>query len=326
MSKRLPSNTTGKRKLAGKRKQARQILDHEQRERNCRYLLSLLGKNSSFAVASGPETVTGCNDRYAACVASAEKAHLHADLLAVLTDICAHSISNVSEKIVFDGDKGKSAELVPIAELVAGEEKSDTGKEDEEDPDNLLGSSGSSGGGARMRRECAARDAAEALVTLPVPEVIVEVGNNEHSSVMLNTGEVPFFSCCVDRYCLAVDDQTSPRQMCIYCNCNAHLACSEALLFQNPVEMEFAVSVRDFTKVAKSRIRAIPKSQHGTIHFCILCKANIKAIKVKKMAKKLPTAPRKSPFTAKFPVKILAELCQLAAFHCRAFVFLVECE
>jgi hypothetical protein len=40
----------------------------------------------------------------------------------------------------------------------------------------------------------------------------------------------------------------------------------------------------------------------------------------------LPTAPRKSPFTAKFPVKILAELCQLAAFHGRAFVFLVECE
>ena len=40
------------------------------------------------------------------------------------------------------------------------------------------GSSGSSGGGARMRRDRTVRDAAEALVTLPVPEVIVEVGNN----------------------------------------------------------------------------------------------------------------------------------------------------
>jgi hypothetical protein len=45
-----------------------------------------------------------------------------------------------------------------------------------------------------------------------------------------------------------------------------------------------------------------------TIHFCILCKANIEAIKVKKIAKKLPNAPRKSPFIANFPVKILAEL------------------
>ena len=58
--------------------------------------------------------------------------------------------------------------------------------------------------------------------------------------------------------------------VCIYCNCNAHLACSEALLFQNPVEMEFAVSVRDFTKAAKSRIRAIPKSQHGTMDHSLL--------------------------------------------------------
>ena len=232
----------------------------------------------------------------------------------------------MAEKIVFAGDGGKSAELVSIAELVAGEEESDMGKEDNEDTNDLLGSSRSSGGRARMRRECTARDAAdEALITLPVPEVIVEVGNDEHSSVLLDTGEVPFFSCCVDRYCLAVNDQMSPRQVCMNCNCIAHLACSEALVFQNPVEMEFAVSVRDFTKAAKSRIRVIPKSQHRTIHFCFLCKAYIKAIKVKRMAKKLPYAPCKSPFVAKSPIKILVELRCLAAFHCQAFVFL-ECK
>jgi len=87
-----------------------------------------------------PGTVTGHNDRYAARIASAEKARLHAGLLAVSTDICAHGISNVAEKTVFDGDGGKSAELVPIAELVAGEEDSDTSKDDEEDPDDLSGS------------------------------------------------------------------------------------------------------------------------------------------------------------------------------------------
>jgi len=45
-----------------------------------------------------------------------------------------------------------------------------------------------------MSRERAARDAAEALVTLPVPGAIVEVGNNKRSSVMLDMGMVPFFS------------------------------------------------------------------------------------------------------------------------------------
>ena len=57
MSKRPPANTTGKLALAGKLKQARQILDREQRELDRRDLLSLVGKNSS--IASGPETVTG---------------------------------------------------------------------------------------------------------------------------------------------------------------------------------------------------------------------------------------------------------------------------
>jgi hypothetical protein len=104
MSKRPPANTTGKLALADKRKQARQIFDREQRERDRRDLISLVGKNSSFAVASGPKTVTGRNDRHAAHVASTEKARLHADLLAESTNIPAHGISDVAEKILFDGD------------------------------------------------------------------------------------------------------------------------------------------------------------------------------------------------------------------------------
>ena len=156
-------------------------MDREQREHDHRDLLSLVGKNSS--VASGPKTVSDRNDRYATCVASAEKARLHTDLLAVSTNICAHGISDVAEKIVFDGDGGKSVKLVPIAELVAGEEDYNMGKEENEDTNNTSGSSGSSGIGTRMRREHAARDAADkALVTLPVPEVIVRafISNAQH--------------------------------------------------------------------------------------------------------------------------------------------------
>ena len=284
MSKRPP---LGKLALAGKRNHERQLLDREQRECDRRDLLSLVGKNSSLAVSScsGQDTPSR-NERYAARVASAEKARLN---------IRAHGITDVAEKIVFDGDGGKPKPLT--SELDAVDEESDSS-----------GSSGSSGGGARMRSERAARDAAP-LVTLPVPDVIGKV--------------VPeFFSCCVDTYCRSVDDQTSPRQLCINCICIAHLACSEKLIFQNPVDMEFVVTVGDFTRAAKSRIRATPKSQHGTFFFCFLCMTNIKAAKEKKMTKKaVPRAPCKTSLIVKFPIKILAELRQLAAFHCQALLF-----
>ena len=97
---------------------------------------------------------------------------------------------------------------------------------------------------------------------------------------------------------------------------------AENLVFQNPVDMEFVVTVGDFTRAAKSRIRATPKSQHGTFFFCFLCMTNIKAAKEKKMTKKaVPRAPCKTSLIVKFPIKILAELRQLAAFHCQALLF-----
>jgi hypothetical protein len=45
---------------------------------------------------------------------------------------------------------------------------------------------------------------------------------------------------------------------------------AENLVFQNPVDMEFVVTVGDFTRAAKSWIRATPKSQHGTLFFCFI--------------------------------------------------------
>ena len=156
MSKRPP---LGKLALAGKRNHERQLLDREQRECDRRDLLSLVGKNSSLAVSSssGQDTPSR-NERYAARVASAEKARLSID-----TNIRVHGITDVAEKIVFDGDGGKPK---PTSELDAVDEESDSGTEDDADADDSSGSSGSSGGGARMRNERAARDAVP-LVTLP---------------------------------------------------------------------------------------------------------------------------------------------------------------
>ena len=54
--------------------------------------------------------------------------------------------------------------------------------------------------------------------------------------------------------------------------------------------------------------------------------ANIRAAKEKKMANmSVPRAPHKTSLIVNIPIKILAELRRLAAFHCQAFVFL-ECE
>ena len=68
MSKRPP---LGKLALASKRGRERQLLDREQRERDCRDLLSSVGKNSSLAASScsGQDTPSR-NERYAARVAS----------------------------------------------------------------------------------------------------------------------------------------------------------------------------------------------------------------------------------------------------------------
>jgi hypothetical protein len=152
MSKRPP---LGKLALAaGKRSRARQLLDREQRERDRRDLLSLVGKNSSSC--SGQDTPSR-KERYAARVASAEKAHLSVD-----TDLRAHGITDVAEKIVFDGDGGKPKP--PSSELDAVDEESDSGTDDA-DANDSSGSSGSSGGGARMRSERAARDAAPLVLT-----------------------------------------------------------------------------------------------------------------------------------------------------------------
>ncbi len=88
MSKRPPLCTTGKIALAGKRNRERQLLDREQREHYRRDLLSLVGKNSSLAVSSGSGQGTPSRDeRYAARIASAEKACLSVARSAVVRKV-----------------------------------------------------------------------------------------------------------------------------------------------------------------------------------------------------------------------------------------------
>jgi hypothetical protein len=122
MSKRPP---LGKLALAGKRNRERQLFDRERRERDHRDLLSLVSKNSSLLAVSSSsgQGTPSRNERYAARVASAEKARLSlsppaaAVVASVDTNICAHGITDVVEKIVFDGDGGNVGKRVPASHL-----------------------------------------------------------------------------------------------------------------------------------------------------------------------------------------------------------------
>ena len=75
-----------------------------------------------------PPTLSDRNERYTTRIASAKKppsVHLS---VAGLTDFYAPGISEVAEKIVFDGDGGtfklpRIDKLLPIAENVVGDEE-----------------------------------------------------------------------------------------------------------------------------------------------------------------------------------------------------------
>ncbi len=69
MSKRPPI-IGGKISLASQRKKSRQLLESEQRQRDCVDLLLLVGRNSSLAASVAPGTLSGRDERYDARVAS----------------------------------------------------------------------------------------------------------------------------------------------------------------------------------------------------------------------------------------------------------------
>ncbi len=196
-----------------------------------------------LAVSVVPGTPSGHNKRYDACIASAVKARSSINLTVIRANSC------VVEKIVFDGDGGKS-KMPQIAKLAAGGEESDPiaelaeGEEDGKEDDGGSsgdGSSGSSVGG----RETKEGEEDKAVV----PKVVLAVPQGKGK---------PIFFCCADRLCCYVDDQESNRQLCINCNGVAHLICSENLLLQTPVELGFDVLIKDFNKLAKS-LRPCPR-------------------------------------------------------------------
>jgi len=310
-SKRPPIDG-GKNSLAARKKYS-QLQESEQRQRDRAQLLVLVGKQPTPAVPVAPGKPSSTSERYNARVASAEKARSSTSTDS--TDLCVLS-GGVAEKIVFEGDGGKS-KLPQISDLVVGggdfnsisqlvegeggedgEEKDDDGEDNKDDGGGSVGGGSVTGGGKEGEAE---EEAENALA--PVD---------------------PYFFCCVDSLCRNVDDQDAPRQICINCNGVAHFVCSENFLVQTPVEPGFDITISDFNKSARSRILAIPKSEHDTIHFCVKCMGRIKVLKFQKMNSIIPNAPRKLQ-SKKFPAKILNELRRLAAFHCQLFIFL-DCE
>ena len=119
-----------------------------------------------------------------------------------------------------------------------------------------------------------------------------DVEESDHAAV---------FDCAARHLCRESDcrDVTSDEQvLCINCNVHAHKNCSENLLMQTPVDLEFVVKPSDFGRSGKTRFKNIHQSMRHTIFFCILCKEKIHKAKIEAISKRKPppengiTAPR----------------------------------
>ena len=148
-----------------------------------------------------------------------------------------------------------------------------------------------------------------------------DVEESDHASV---------FDCAARHLCRESDcrDGTSDEQVvCINCNVHTHKNCSENLLMQTPVDLEFVVKPSDFGRSGKTRYKNVPRTMKHTIFFCILCKERINAIKMDAISKRKPPpenaiqAPRKKKKELIASATVLRELRRCAAFYSLSYLF-----
>ena len=142
--------------------------------------------------------------------------------------------------------------------------------------------------------------------------------------------EAVAFDCAARHLCRDVDrmDVTTDKIVqCIHCNIVAHKNCSENLLMQTPVALEFVVRYSDFCRSGKTRYRNVRQSLQHTIFFCILCKEKFTATKMEAMSKRKPPpditvqAPRKKKKELIVSATVLRELRRCAAFYSLSYLF-----
>jgi hypothetical protein len=87
-------------------------------------------------------------------------------------------------------------------------------------------------------------------------------------------------TCYVLQLCCTPNATNEELLICINCNCQAHKICTKQLSFQQPVDDNFVITSKDFSKMGKERFKRTPVLKKQDVVFCLLCKARISQVKV----------------------------------------------
>ena len=124
-------------------------------------------------------------------------------------------------------------------------------------------------------------------------------------------------NCAANTLCREEDDLIYPTTTtccCINCNGTAHLGCDEDFKLQTPVELEKAISIKDFLPAARKRIKGLALDEN--IMFCLKCQA---VMLLKRTVPKAPTKAKRA-LVPKNDIRII--LRQIFVYQALEFVFI----
>jgi hypothetical protein len=127
-----------------------------------------------------------------------------------------------------------------------------------------------------------------ALFPLEISEGVIGVKEEENNVTSNTTRQPSMFDpvkddlpiCYTLQLCCTPNATNEELVICINCNCQAHKICTKQLSFQQPVDDDFVITLKDFSKMGKERLKKTPVSEKQDVVFCLLCKAQILQVKV----------------------------------------------
>ena len=113
------------------------------------------------------------------------------------------------------------------------------------------------------------------LVSTAAGGDVYEQHNEEERVLSSDDEEVVKSTCAASQLCRDPNNDTDNYCLCLNCNVDAHLICTEQLNFQTPALDKFVIDHRDLSGGGKERYRKTPLAHRDQVVFCLLCKARM---------------------------------------------------
>ncbi len=118
---------------------------------------------------------------------------------------------------------------------------------------------------------------------LEISEGVIGVEEEENNVTSNMTNQPSMFDpvkddlsiCYALQLCCAPNATNEELVICINCNRQAHKICTKQLSFQQPINDNFVITSKDFSKMGKEQSKKTPVSEKQDVVFCLLCKARI---------------------------------------------------